>query len=80
MDVVDCPDHPCSALRLDAGVVCCGCGREVVDTALGLVTVEAPAALVGELRAEWESNRTVAAFVIEARAVALGMVEEASDA
>lgn len=80
MRVVDCPEHPFAALQLAAGVICCGCGREVVDTPIGLVARDAPAALVAELRSEWEGNRTVAAFVIEARATALGMLEEAYDA
>lgn len=80
MSILDCPDHPLSALGLEAGVFCMGCGREVVETPLGPSTRDAPAGLVAEAKLEYETNLTVAAFAVEARAVALGLVEEATDA
>lgn len=74
----DCPDHPQAALELGGGVICCGCGRAVVETALGPITAAPGPELVDELRRLWQSNLGVSAFVVEARAVALGMVEEAT--
>lgn len=80
MHVKDCPDHPLAALQLVHGVFCFGCGREVVDVGLVLATTEASGALVEEARSEWEGNRTVAAFGIEAQLAARGMLEDASSA
>lgn len=80
MPILDCPDHPSAAIGLDSGVLCWACGREVIDTPLGPGTREAPAVLLAEAKREYEGNLGVAAFAIEARATALGMVEEATDA
>ena len=75
--VLDCPDHPCCALSLDEGVICCGCGQEVISTPMGLTTRPAPPALVAELHAEFDANRTMQAFLYEARLTARGMLESA---
>jgi hypothetical protein len=80
MTILDCPDHPSSALALDAGVLCFACGRQVVETDLVMITVEPGAALLAEAKHEWAVNLGVAAFGVEAQATARGMVEEASDA
>lgn len=81
MPVVDCPDHPMSALSLDAGVFCFGCQRQVVDRQLlGMSTAAPSAELLAEAHAAFNSNRTVAAFAIEAQLSARGMIDTAADA
>jgi hypothetical protein len=81
MPVVDCPDHPMSALKLDAGTFCFGCQRAVVDRhLLGHTTTEPSAELLAEAHAAFKSSRTVAAFAIEAQLDARGMISTAPDA
>lgn len=62
--VVDCPDHPQSALVLASGTFCFHCGREVHADVLGSgpVTTDAPETLKAEARTAWNDSQTIRAF------------------
>ncbi len=62
--VVDCPDHPSSALVFGAGTFCFHCGREVhaAHPLLGAITTEAPDALKAEARAAWNDSQGIRDF------------------
>lgn len=64
--VVDCPDHPCSALQMPSGrVFCLACGLEVhaPDPIMGQGwTGEAPAELKAEAREAWNGSRAIRDF------------------
>jgi hypothetical protein len=64
--VVDCPDHPSSALVLASGTFCFHCGRSVC-TPDGVIltepfTLNAPEALKAEARAAWNDSQVIRDF------------------
>jgi hypothetical protein len=64
--VVDCPDHPSSALVLGKGTFCFACGKQVQDDGgplgIGAYTVPASEELTAEARAAWNESQGIRDF------------------